>query len=361
MTTISFNQLTETVAARRWLGSPPASARLDSMETNVAHVLPGGTYWETSREACPERIQEAYRRGATGVVAAAEIKPPSGCWSLQVDDAEQALRRLVAWSRNRFEGQVACVAGGIGKSTIRSMIHAVLGIEPDPEPRWESDDENDPLGFACCFLKLASRGDLVILELGSLASEDAERWAEALRPTLTVIAPLGDRGVNGDEHQQQTERRIAALLRGLPEGSRVAADGEESWTRKLVEAAAGTLPYWFGRTGDCDLTASRVRSQGGRLGFEINGVAHAASAWGRHHLSSALAAAAAGTLLGSSPEKIVEGLAGFQTPPMRCEVFRAAGIHLINDAWQATPQSMAAALELLRDFDSPGRKIAFLG
>jgi UDP-N-acetylmuramoyl-tripeptide--D-alanyl-D-alanine ligase len=83
--------------------------------------------------------------------------------------------------------------------------------------------------------------------------------------------------------------------------------------------------------------------------------------WGRHHLTSALAAVAVGRIFGLSMAEIANGLAGFEPPPMRCQVNQVGGTTIINDAYNASPTAMRAALELLRDFDAPGRRIVVCG
>jgi UDP-N-acetylmuramoyl-tripeptide--D-alanyl-D-alanine ligase len=83
--------------------------------------------------------------------------------------------------------------------------------------------------------------------------------------------------------------------------------------------------------------------------------------WGRHHLASALAAIAVGRIFGLGDSDIGRGLAEFEPPPMRCQIARAAGATLIDDTQNANPVAMRAALELLRDFDAPGRRIVVAG
>jgi UDP-N-acetylmuramyl pentapeptide synthase len=118
---------------------------------------------------------------------------------------------------------------------------------------------------------------------------------------------------------------------------------------------------WVGRSLDCDLVATQVESHHGRLNFCVDGHPYEVPVWGRHHLTSALAAVAVGRKFGLSRHDIARGLAEFQPPPMRCEVVRAGDMVVINDTYNASPMAMRAALELLRDFDAPGRRIVVCG
>jgi UDP-N-acetylmuramoyl-tripeptide--D-alanyl-D-alanine ligase len=83
--------------------------------------------------------------------------------------------------------------------------------------------------------------------------------------------------------------------------------------------------------------------------------------WGRHYLASALAAIAVGRIFGLGNAEIRRGLAEFEPPPMRCQITQAGGATIIDDTYNASPVAMRAALELLRDFDAPGRRIVVCG
>jgi UDP-N-acetylmuramoyl-tripeptide--D-alanyl-D-alanine ligase len=83
--------------------------------------------------------------------------------------------------------------------------------------------------------------------------------------------------------------------------------------------------------------------------------------WGRHHLGGALAAVAVGRIFGICDAEIANGLARFQPPPMRCQITKVGDATIIDDTYSASPLAMSAALELLRDFDAPGRRIVVCG
>jgi UDP-N-acetylmuramoyl-tripeptide--D-alanyl-D-alanine ligase len=83
--------------------------------------------------------------------------------------------------------------------------------------------------------------------------------------------------------------------------------------------------------------------------------------WGRHNLTGALASVAVGRIFGIDDEHIAAGLARFRPPPMRCQIRKVGDATLIDDTYNASPAAMTAALELLRDFDAPGRRIVVCG
>jgi UDP-N-acetylmuramoyl-tripeptide--D-alanyl-D-alanine ligase len=107
--------------------------------------------------------------------------------------------------------------------------------------------------------------------------------------------------------------------------------------------------------------ASDVENRGGMLRFRVDGVRVCIPVWGRHNLSCALAAFAVARLMDFSAAEIADALAGFQPPPLCCQVSEVGGVTIIDDSASAHATGTKAALELLRDFDAPGRRIVICG
>jgi len=136
--------------------------------------------------------------------------------------------------------------------------------------------------------------------------------------------------------------------------------GDDPWLRRIARACQAPIT-WVGRGADCDLAAADVQADGGRLRFRVADCRFSVPVWGRHHLTAALLAAGVGRLLGIGLETSAQALERFAAVPMRCEVIERRGATIINDAYNSNPTAMHAALELLRDFDAPGRRIVVFG
>jgi UDP-N-acetylmuramoyl-tripeptide--D-alanyl-D-alanine ligase len=151
----------------------------------------------------------------------------------------------------------------------------------------------------------------------------------------------------------------AELLAALPaDGHAVLAD--DPWLRHVASPFRLAVT-WVGRGRDSDLKATDVRSSRGTLRFRLGRVGFTLRVWGRHHLNSALLAVAVGQHMGLDLETIAHALRRFVPPPMRCEVTHSDGVTIINDAYNASPTAMRAALELLGGFSATARKIFICG
>jgi UDP-N-acetylmuramoyl-tripeptide--D-alanyl-D-alanine ligase len=136
--------------------------------------------------------------------------------------------------------------------------------------------------------------------------------------------------------------------------------GDDPWLRRVARWSKAPVT-WVGRGPECGLSAADVNFAQGKLTFRVDQCPFAVPVWGRHHLVSALLAVAVGRLMGISLEEAAAAMAAFDGVPMQCEVIEARGATIINDASSASPTAMRAALELLRDFETSGRRIVVCG
>jgi UDP-N-acetylmuramoyl-tripeptide--D-alanyl-D-alanine ligase len=136
--------------------------------------------------------------------------------------------------------------------------------------------------------------------------------------------------------------------------------GEDTWLQWAARLCEAEI-IWVGRGADCDVVADDIQSAGGTLRFTVSGTPFHVPVWGRHHLTAALSAVAVGRMFGFYLPEIAAALAKFDPIPLRCQVVSSRGATIINDAYNANPTAMLAALELLREFDASGRRIVVVG
>lgn len=347
----------------RWMGSAAVDdARLleaGRVVIDSRQVGAGDVFWglRGAHHNGSDFAKEALRRGAAGAVVDRPVEPPAGAWALEVDDTQAALWKWADQYRRRFTGTVIGVTGSAGKTTTRHMIHTVLGqrLAGTTSPR----NYNNHIGVPLSMLALEPDHDYAVLELGANRKGEIAALAALCRPKIGVITQVGDAHLAGFGGRQGIAEAKGELLAALPaDGRAVLAD--DYWLRSIADRCAAPIE-WVGTTPACNLRAECVQLRPGRLEFTVAGCPFSVPVWGRHHLIAALASICVGRMFGLDLSEIAERLAGFESLPMRCEVREVRGATIINDAYNANPTAMRAALELIRDLDPPGRRIVVSG
>ncbi len=343
--------------------APPAGedAPVGRIVIDSREVAQGDTFWGLAGTQCDGAsfAEAAYAAQATGVVVANRyIQPGPGCWSLEVEDSLAALTRLATWNRARFGGSMIAVTGSVGKTTARQMIHSVLRTAGSgcTSPK----NYNNHVGVPLSLLGVEPQHDFAVLELAASRPGEIAGLSRLVAPQIGVITRLGEAHLGGFGSLASIENSKAELLDALPADGWAVLSGDDRRLRRIAGRSRAKI-VWVGRALDCDVVATRVNSRHGCLSFQVDEQLFEVPVWGRHHLAGALAAVAVGRIFGLSMADIAAGLAGFESPPNRCEVSHWHGATIINDAYNASPTAMRAALELLRDFDAPGRRIVVCG
>jgi len=365
MRDLTVGILHEVIGGRlRMATLPPRAgeaAPLGRIVTDSRQVQPGDVFWGLAGPKFDGSAfaDAAYGRGAAGVVVAGRyVQPWPGCWSIQVESGQQALVDLALWNRRRFTGSVVAVTGSVGKTTTNRMIQSVLSVNRtgSASPR----NYNNHIGVPLSMLGMTPQDDFAVLELGASAPGEIAELAALCNPQIGVITNIGEAHLSGFGSTEATSKAKAELLDALPADGWAVLSGDDPWLRRLDLGSRGNL-VWFGRSLDCDVAATDVLCEPGKLSFTVDGCRLQVPVWGRHYLISALAAVSVGKIFGYSMPDIAAGLAAFQAAPMRCQVTEAGGATIIDDTYNSSPAAMRAALELLRDFDAPGRRIVVCG
>jgi len=362
----TVNDLEQAIHGRLLPESAPAagSTALGPLATDSRRLEQGEVFWALRGPNYDgaDFAAEAFRRGAIGAVVAKSVDVPEGRWVIKVDNTTDALQQWARWKRRHFGGTVIAVTGSVGKTTTRQMIHTVLRsrLAGTASPR----NFNNHLGVPLSMSAIEPDHDYAVLELGASSKGEIAALAKLCAPKLGVITQVGDAHLGGFGTRQSIAEAKAELLAALPpEGHAVL--GDDPWLRPVVRKCNAQIT-WVGTCPQCDLTATDVQSKDGQLQFRIAlggypGVRFSIPVWGRHHLTAALAAVAVGRMMGFDLDEMADLLEDYQPVPMRCEVHRIRGATIINDAYNASPTAMLAALELLRELDAEGRRIVVVG
>lgn len=337
----------------------PRTTTLGPVVTDSRKISPGDVFWALAgpHHDGADYVDEAFARGACGTVVARPIPAPENRWVLCVENTHEALIQWARWHRSRFQGTVIAVTGSVGKTTCRQMIHTVLRsrLRGTASPA----NYNNHIGLPLSMLAIEPDHDYAVLELGASHPGEIAALADLCTPKIGAITRIAEAHLGSFGSARVIAQSKAELLSALPADGH-AVLGDDPWLRRVVTDCRAPIT-WVGLAPRCDLMATDVRCGHGTLRFRVRDCDFEIPVWGRHHLASALVAVAVGQVMGLAMDQIAAALKQYQPVPMRCQVLEIREATIINDAYNANPASMEAALELLRDFDTEGRRIIVCG
>jgi UDP-N-acetylmuramoyl-L-alanyl-D-glutamate--2,6-diaminopimelate ligase len=255
-----------------------------------------------------------------------------GC--LRVADVMAAYRALAALMRSRVRCPVIAVAGANGKTTTKEMLRAVLGSHVVATEGTENGHYGVPLVLLDRAITTASPPDAIVVEIGIDEVGAMREHAALVRPDFAVITSLGEEHLRGLHDAETAAREELSLLDVDPKPVRITAD----------DAVIGAF----------DGSAREVEHGGVRVRVPMPG---------EHHARLAALAIATALAQGRTPTSIEEGFASFTPPPGRARVVRLdRDVVLVDDTFNASPDSMRAAIALAREPAWSSRpKALFLG
>lgn len=311
--------------------------------------------------------KEAFRLGASATLWQQDRgEPPEGVPAIVVDDALSALHRLAARYREQLPVKIVGVTGSNGKTTTKDMIAAVLSVKYNVHKT--EGNLNGDIGLPLMILQMDEGTELAVLEMGMRGFGEIELLTRIARPEAAVITMIGEAHLEHLGSRAGIARAKLEILAGLKEGGLFAYNGDEPLLESLIPQAGkpeSMIVVRFGAGADNDLWPSRVSMAADGAAFTLNGARRPEFRIplpGRHNAVNAMAAVAVGRHFGLNDEEIASGLGAMKPTGMRIERMRGAtGLTVLNDAYNASPASTLASLELLKELTGFGRKIVVLG
>ncbi len=345
----------------RLVGEKP-SAVLHGVSTDTRTLGSGSLFVALKGERfdAHDFVSEAFRQGAAAALVSREVEAEP---LIVVEDTLNALGALAAAHRKTLSPRVISITGSTGKTTTKEMVAEILsqGWKTARTP----GNYNNEVGVPLALLELNGTHQAVVVELAMRGVGQIAYLARMAQPQVGVITNIGMSHLELLGSKQAIAEAKAELLANLPESGIAVLNADDEFFSYFSERSPGRVVS-FGKAEGADVRADRVTVRNdGAIEFALRGwwgeQRIALKAAGRHHAINAAAAAAAAMAAGAEAEWIVPGLEAFEGAEMRSRVVRApSGVTVIDDCYNAAPDSMRVALELLADL--PGRdKWAVLG
>ncbi len=309
-----------------------------------------------------EFIGEAIARGAAGVITKqAPYLNGDKVAIFQVREPLTALQDLARRRLSNSAAKVIGVTGSVGKTTCKELVAAVLSARYCVLK--SQANLNSEIGLPISLLDLKPEHDRVVLEMAMYQQGDIRFLCELSEPQIGVVTNVGPSHIERLGSLQAIADAKAELPNSLPPDGFAVLNGDDPLVSTMAERTrAGVVLY--GLAQQCAMRAEEIVSHGAEgLSFVLcSGRQQAAARLrmpGRHNIHNALAAAAVGLVEGLSLREVADALSDADVPSRIRLVPGYNNSTIIDDAYNASPASVLAAIYLLKEM--PGRTIAFLG
>ncbi len=272
----------------------------------------------------------------------------------KVEDVREALGLLAKAHLAELPAKVIAVTGSVGKTTTKNFILSALA--PAMQASGTLGNMNNELGVPLTGLAVSETDQAAVIEMGMRGLGQIHYLTQFITPYVAVVTNIGVAHLELLKSRVNIARAKLELVDALPAGGKALLNGDEPL---LYGARPQKECYYFGLSSQNhyraeDLCGNRFTLcyPGGKLDVTLQ-------VEGEHQVMNALAAFGAGHLLGIAPEKLKEGIESFTGDGRRQFTETVGGVTVIDDTYNASPDSMAAALKVLAS--KPGKRIAVLG
>lgn len=309
-------------------------------------------------------VGEAVAKGAPAVVTASPAPVSDGISIVEVKDTVDALGDIASWWRNQFKAPCVAITGSNGKSTTKEMAASIAscrGAVLKTEGNF-----NNLIGLPLTVFRWEKKHDVAVLELGMNASGEIRRLTQVARPDVGLITNITAAHLEKLHSVEGVAQAKGELFEAMDSGSTAIINDEDPWVKKMGAKFKGRK-ISFGMQNTSDVKFLHMDSRGlddTELKFAVNSREYKIKVPlpGTHNVMNALGAIAIGVALGIEVDEMLDRLVGFHPMAMRFErVQLSNGVCLVNDSYNANPQSMRAAFRTVGAAKRAGRFIAVLG
>ena len=314
-------------------------------------------------------LSDAIEKKAAGVVVSDRTKldeslaQQAGIFAVAVPDTIHALQELACYHRRQFSVRMIGVTGTNGKSTTKEMIVSVMKLR---YPTLKTEGNlNNHIGVPLTLLGLNKSHKAAVVEMGMSAAGEIARLAEIAQPRIGVITNISQAHMIELKTLSDIQNAKGELFKALPQQGIAIVNADDPRVCELTKTLRAKV-ITFGIENKADVSASDITlNKMFGYDFTLNVLGKKVTVHlpilGRFNIYNALAAAAVGHALDISPELIKKGLATRHNLSQRGDAIRYKNMTILNDTYNANPQSMREAMRTLNEYTVHGRKFLVVG
>lgn len=303
-------------------------------------------------------IASALEKGAACCLAERVPEQLSGSVIL-VEDVQKALEAIAAEYRGGLSLPVVGITGSVGKTTAKEMVASVLRRKL--RVLKTEGNLNNQIGVPMTLSHIGAEHQAAVVEMGISGFGEMRCLAAMARPTIAVFTLIGHAHLEFLGDLEGVFKAKTEMLEMMPDNGTVIINGDDPWLSR-IECSQRLISCGLGN--NCDIRAENIQSRpDGTTECDIiywDGKIHVhIPAHGRHLVYAAMEAAAAGLVLGLGEDEIADGIASYQVVGRRGAVWTGDKLTLVDDCYNANPDSMRSSIDSLTDM--PGRHVCILG
>ena len=337
------------------LDAPLAGTGYAAISTDTRTLEPGALFIALAGERFDghDHLAAALARGAAAAVVRRGTAPVAGLPLIEVDDTLHSYGRLARERRREIRGPVIAVTGTNGKTSTKEMLRAVLGTRFRVHAT--RANLNNLVGVPLTILEAPADADALVVEAGANLPGEIARYREIIEPTIAVVTNVGSGHLEGFGSLAGVMREKLSLVVDVP----LAVVGTDP--PELAEQARPLAR----RVLTAGLTAAERKARDleldaeGRATFSASGKRIALPFPGKHLAANAMLAWTVAEELGLDLAAAARALSDFPLPGGRSEVVHAGGLTILNDCYNANPQSFQSAIATARAMRH-GRRLVFV-
>ncbi|ANS64642.1 UDP-N-acetylmuramoylalanyl-D-glutamyl [Streptomyces lincolnensis] len=305
--------------------------------------------------------RQVVEAGAVAVLASRPVGVPA----IVVEDVQSALGALARHVVRRLGATLVALTGSAGKTSTKDLIAQVL--QRKAPTVWTPGSLNNEIGLPLTALSATEETRFLVLEMGARGIGHIRYLTDLTPPKIGLVLNVGSAHIGEFGGREQIAQAKGELVEALPEDGTAVLNADDPLVRAMASRTKAKV-ILFGESDEADVRAENVRlTDSGQPAFLLRTPSGASEVtmrlYGEHHVSNALAAAAVAHELGMSAEEIATALSeAGSLSRWRMEVTeRPDGVTIVNDAYNANPESMRAALRALAAMGRGRRTWAVLG
>jgi UDP-N-acetylmuramoyl-tripeptide--D-alanyl-D-alanine ligase len=377
MTMLTLNDVFEALTGQRLQG---ADLVLTEAQIDSRQVIPGSLFIALPGERVDGHtyVGDAFHKGAHAAliqqdlselfpvvdVRAGKTLPaslPKAPFCVLVDDCVLALQQIARFWRTKLNLRVVGITGSVGKSTTKELVAEVLSTRS--RTLKNPGNLNNEIGLPLTLLRLGDGYEHAVLEMGFYVPGEISLLCSIARPQVGVVTNIGSVHAERAGSKEEIARGKSELVQALPADGFAILNYDDPYVRPMAEKTNARVLF-YGLDPKADLWADEIVSDGlegirFNLHYRQEVLQLRVPLIGRHSVHTVLRAVAVGVAEGLSFSEIVYGLKNSRAQLRLVAVYTSSGAMLLDDSYNASPESTLAALNLLEDLD--GRKIAVLG